>query len=332
MITIEASHVNWGGSLVLLMYLIKTLDGMGIKAVVYLKYEHIFKEMSSLNLRNVIVVKTTTFRTICRYMKKRRNALFFCSLPPFVISQNSIVYFHSEYYSQKFRWNLKDKSFRENLKSFIYYYWICIGKYKATFFCQTSLIKNRLWDTYRIQAVLCPFFELTPVLSNGVNEKKYDFIYPALDSYHKNHLVLLNAIRELRTKRAFSIVLTIPQNNKQLVDIINSINVIYPNTIVNMGILTSEEIRKMYSLSKALIFPSTMESLGLPLIEGIHNGLVVLSSDMDYTYNAITNPVVFDPYNQSEIVKVMEGFLNGKYSGIKQDVKIENLIKVLTCH
>ena len=75
MITIEASHVNWGGSLVLLMYLIKTLDGMGIKAVVYLKYEHIFKEMSSLNLRNVIVVKTTTFRTICRYMKKRRNAL-----------------------------------------------------------------------------------------------------------------------------------------------------------------------------------------------------------------------------------------------------------------
>ena len=44
MITIEASHVNWGGSLVLLMYLIKTLDGMGIKAVVYLKYEHIFKE------------------------------------------------------------------------------------------------------------------------------------------------------------------------------------------------------------------------------------------------------------------------------------------------
>ena len=91
----------------------------------------------------------------------------------------------------------------------------------------------------------------------------------------------------------------------------------------------SEKVLEIYQASRALVFPSLIESMGLPLIEANMFGIKVLSSDLPYSHEILNPPIVFDPYETKEIAKTMELFINGRYDGIIQSLKIENKIEEL---
>ena len=57
---------------------------------------------------------------------------------------------------------------------------------------------------------------------------------------------------------------------------INSLYDFHP--VVNLGKISHDEVFEIYGRSKALLFPSLKESLGLPLIEANQLGLKVLVS------------------------------------------------------
>ena len=82
----------------------------------------------------------------------------------------------------------------------------------------------------------------------------------------------------------------------------------------------------MYNESKAMVFPSLKESMGLPLIEANMCGIKVLSSDLPFSHELLNSPIVFDPYNSSDIARTLELFINGKFDKIKQTIKIKNKI------
>ena len=80
--------------------------------------------------------------------------------------------------------------------------------------------------------------------------------------------------------------------------------------ITNFGHLKSADIFKLYQKSKALIYPSKKESLGLPLIEAKKLGLHIISSELDYVRDIIDPDQTFDPNSEVSIKRAVKRYLN----------------------
>lgn len=108
------------------------------------------------------------------------------------------------------------------------------------------------------------------------------FFYPADNLLYKNHKVIKAAVEILNNKKVhnFSVLLTTPEIN------INSSN------IVSSSKMDFNEVLKNYACS-TLIFPSYIETLGLPLLEAKKMGTIILASDTPFAREAL------DGYNNS---------------------------------
>jgi glycosyltransferase involved in cell wall biosynthesis len=65
----------------------------------------------------------------------------------------------------------------------------------------------------------------------------------------------------------------------------------------------------MYNQVGALIYPSTFESFGLPLIEARQAGLPVLASELDYVRDILDPEQVFDPESAISIARAVKRFI-----------------------
>ena len=61
------------------------------------------------------------------------------------------------------------------------------------------------------------------------------------------------------------------------------------------------EIHKLYSVVDFLIFPSFLESLGLPLLEAKLYNLPIICSDLDYVYQVCSPLSTFNPLSSFDI-------------------------------
>jgi glycosyltransferase involved in cell wall biosynthesis len=159
-----------------------------------------------------------------------------------------------------------------------------------------------------INVVTSPYADIArPDLD--IQEKHYDFVYVATDEVHKNHLKLLEAWRLLADAGHKPVLaLTVPVNGK-LAPKVADFSKRHQLNINNLGELNSSEISRLYQLTSALIFPSTAESLGLPLIEAAQHGLPILAPEMDYVRDIITPTETFDPHSPVSIARAVRRFL-----------------------
>lgn len=114
------------------------------------------------------------------------------------------------------------------------------------------------------------------------------FFYPAIAKEYKNHMVILRACEVLQNAGIsdYTVEFTIEadQNDyaKELFKIVSERN--YP--ILFVGRLDLEEMRQRYE-SSVLIFPSFLETVGLPLKEACKAGGIIISADCPYAHEAI---------------------------------------------
>jgi glycosyltransferase involved in cell wall biosynthesis len=335
MITIDASNTYSPGNYVLLKYLLKTLEEKGIKSEVYVIYEKIYRDLLKLNLSNTRIIKTTLFKTLIRFCKKKDNVLFFCSVPPFIKQDHSIVYFHSPYIARPIVWKNKDLSFKTKFKRYLNTLSIRFFKNKVDFFaCQTPAMERDLKKTYPgIKIRQIPFFEPVKKLHGDFQKdhpKTFDFIYPATPGAHKNYFRLFEALKNINRERKTSLCVTVDFSAQKYIEKINQMNkVIGWSAIHNVGRVSKERTIEFFYKSRALFFPSLEESFGLPIAEAAQLGCPVLISDLPYAYDVISNPVTFNPLDIEDMERVMRDFLDGKYDGIQQEAILENKIDEL---
>jgi glycosyltransferase involved in cell wall biosynthesis len=79
--------------------------------------------------------------------------------------------------------------------------------------------------------------------------------------------------------------------------------------VTNVGIISAQELERVYKQSLALIYPSEFESLGLPLIEARCAGLPILASERDYVRDAVDPEETFDPGSPVSIARAVKRFL-----------------------
>ena len=131
---------------------------------------------------------------------------------------------------------------------------------------------------------------------------------------HKNHLNLIKAWSLLAQQEIYpSLTLTLSEKKfSELVSWIEQQKREYSMNVFNLGLISEGEIQDLYLNATALIFPSTLESFGIPLIAARDAGLAIVASELDYVRDIVDPEVTFDPASPLSIARAVKRFLGEK--------------------
>jgi glycosyltransferase involved in cell wall biosynthesis len=152
--------------------------------------------------------------------------------------------------------------------------------------------------------------ERTETAANPAHDT--DFIYTSTGDPHKNHRGLIDAwIRLAQERLRPSLTVTVSgQDYPALAAWIAEQTRQHGLNVTNIGFVPPLELLNYYARSRALIFPSTCESFGRPLMEAKELGLPVLASELDYVRDLLDPAQTFDPASPLSIARAVKRFLD----------------------
>lgn len=211
-----------------------------------------------------------------------------------------LIYYHQPLPLMDKKWNFFKKKERTY---FLYkrFYPFFVKKNidsNTQFVVQTSFIQKEFIRRYKISSSRVHIIKPDYVLAdyNTIQKEELDkefihLLYPAAPYIYKNHKLLVSALYKLKIERngllsKIKIHFTLNESDdKDLYrDILNkglSENFIYENTIPHNKLLS------LYKSVDTLLFPSYIETLGMPLLEGAAIGLPIIVSDLPYARSVI---------------------------------------------
>lgn len=283
-----------------------------------------FNQIERKNVRYYIVDTTTWMKRISWDSYGLRKYLISLSIfPDIIISlQNTgvlindkipqIIYYHQLLPLTEYKWNFFRKE--ESLcyiYSNIYPFFTKLFINKQTqIVVQADFIKKAFSKKFNFPEnkihVVQPEIELN--IDNHHFFKQHNninLIYPANKFIYKNHKVLINALDIIKNNHKgiyskIKLFLTIKED-----EVPNLYKYIIEkglcDKIVFLGKIPHHKLIEMFYNMKALVFPSFIETIGLPLLEAAGIGLSILASDLPYAKNAVKNynGVEFLPYNDA---------------------------------
>lgn len=150
------------------------------------------------------------------------------------------------------------------------------------------------------------------------NNPKKIFIYAAYPRYFKNYEQLLAAAKMLEDQQIknFEIWVTIKGNENSYA---RKLKKQYENlkSVVWLGLRPREEVFKLYDQADCLVFPSLIETWGLPISEFKPSGKPMLLADLPYTHEALgeyTECCFFDVNDTVNLFGLMKNMLEGTLS------------------
>lgn len=168
-----------------------------------------------------------------------------------------------------------------------------------------AICKKLCVDASKIVPILPDFENLEKYKQEDIFDKKL-FFYPTSDNVYKNNICITKACSFVTNvvKKDFSVLLTLSQEN------FNS----NCDQVKYIGHLAKDKMIDYYNRC-TLIFPSYVETVGLPLIEAKMLGTLILASDCPFSrevLNGYENAYFFDPFNPEELAKLMINVMDGK--------------------
>lgn len=179
------------------------------------------------------------------------------------------------------------------------------------FIVQTPSMAAQAKSFLGLEAVvaICPFFVAAQAAMIKPADKRFDFVYVASAEPHKNHKKLLEAWCLLAQQDVRpSLALTISPGSS-LSMMIERLTEQWQLNVVNLGHISPLEVSTLYDQSAALIYPSTTESLGLPLIEANERQLPIIAAELDYVRDIVKPVETFDPDSHVSIARAVKRHL-----------------------
>lgn len=142
--------------------------------------------------------------------------------------------------------------------------------------------------------------------------KNNQFFFPSGEILYKNHECIIKAVALLNERgiHDFKVHFTL----KGLSDVTNRT---YPDQYNNIcwgGRVSREEVIEKYS-EATLLFPSYIETFGVPLAEARQIGTLILASDTPFCHevlNEYENVKYFNPFDEKELASLMEDVIEGR--------------------
>jgi glycosyltransferase involved in cell wall biosynthesis len=309
---IHAPNVHQGGGKVLLAALLRAIDQSypcTLLADARLDLEPALKNIRVLPFPPTIGGRFGAERRLKGLVRPQDTVLCMGNLPPLLPCAGRVIVFLQN------RYLLGDVSLdgmpvKTRLRIGVERIWLRSRLLRGMeVFVQTASMqhaaKNTLGGTPRVMP-FCTHEKSSPI--SRLNQTPR-FIYPATADKHKNHQTLLAAWKLLSESGIDAeLHLTVDGNE----EILNAISCLRNSgvSIVNHGQLMPRQLNALYETCSALIFPSYMESFGLPLLEAQASGIPIIASERDYVRDVVVPAETFDPHSAISIARAVRRFLS----------------------
>ena len=313
MILIDALFINKGGGAVLLQYLIDTILVYPQKDKFFFLLDPRFDKPVSLQDNYAVVPNKMSERIKFYKEHKSEFSKVFCfanTPPPVKLKVPAYTYFHNQKLLEAPKRKFTKMYFSQYLK------YLVVKRYNRNtdyYIVQTPHMVKALTSLGLKDEAHCltiPFYDNRKYTSGykPFNERvKDEFVFISNPSPQKNYPTLLDAWEYLFEKGITPLLhVTIDDTAPQFVARVNALNA-RGARIVNHVYL---DPRELYFNCPYLIFPSVVESFGLPLIEAADSGMKVIASDMPYVHDVVQPSLIFDPYNKVSIAEAVIKAMN----------------------
>lgn len=334
MVLIDALYINKSGGLELLKYLMQYCEVINLECK-YIIDSRCASEFDNINANKKITLEASLSNRKNFYIKNKKTfstILCFGNIPP-PIKTNAIVYtyFHNIFLAKV----PKNYKLINRVLNYLKKIYIRHHKKNTNFWIvQTENTKNIFSKYFRVKKeriLILPFYKLESSEQTS-HLNKSDYVYVANYTKEKNHDILVEAWN-LLFEKGFkpNLHLTLSKNTpSQLIEKIGK-SIEKGVNIINHGYLDKKQVIDLYTISKATVYPSENESLGLGIVEAIENGCDLIAPDFDYINTICIPSVSFKRINAIEIADAILQYEQGNRRMTKIKIKnsIDQLINLL---
>lgn len=330
MILIDASYLNsFGGKTIINLFLKELFNSS-------LKYHLLLDARLDLNVLKQIDKSYYSIITV-----SHRNRLFFyknniknfssivclSSIPPPLKNNlSTTIFFHNQLFLDCFKYNIKFTHKLVNYLKFLYIKFYNNKNYQ--WITQTQLIKSLVHDNLKVDLKNISVYPIFKSKSKSKTENKNfkNFVYVSSPVFHKNHNRLINAFILAANKTEITLNLTLKKEELSKRKYPSNLKVKFHGT------LSRDSVNELYNSCRFAIYPSLVESFGLPLIEAANHGCKVIASDLPYVHEIIKPSLTFDPYS---IESMADAILNAietdnlPETKVLVDNKLDNFMKFI---
>ena len=265
------------------------------------------------NVKYILIDNTSWLKRIwfdelgCRYYFDRQGINVDCiiSLQNTVVNMpescRSIVYYHQSIPFYPYKWNPLNKDERI-LFFYKYFYPLFVRAHlnkNTKVVVQIPYIKRQFVKYFNhpeanvyvmfpdVERIDIDNINLMPKTDNCVH-----FIYPATGLSYKNHIIILKSLYkiaqyspEILNKIKVHFTITEDDSPSYIIDAIKNYKL--SDVVVFNGIMPHNKLLELYKASDCLLFPSILETLGLPLVEAAAFGLPIITVNLDYAQEVL---------------------------------------------
>ena len=305
LIVVSAVNLNIGGTLTILQDCLSYLSQLALEGnyrIIALVHKKSLAEFANIEYIELPWAKKKWVNRLwCEYVtmrgiSKRKGPVYlWLSLhdtTPNVLAERRAVYCHNPFpfYPTKLRdLFLNYKIFMFSMFSYFIYR---INIHKNNYLVvQQEWIRNafiRMFHVKESQIIVANPSQVDSDLSSlkQFNKDKYYFLFPSSANIHKNFETLCEAAKLLEKeigKDRFQVIITILGDENKYAQwlykkwgMVSSINFV--------GFLSKEKLYEYYQMADCLVFPSKVETWGLPISEFMNMERPMLLADLPYAY------------------------------------------------
>jgi glycosyltransferase involved in cell wall biosynthesis len=336
LVVVSAINIFKGGSLTIAREFLKELDGAGNGShhgptiIVFCHACDLYKD---LDLKRTIFIekpwsrKNWIMRLLYEYVwfwfwSRKKTIDSWVSLhdiTPNVNAKRQYVYCHNPapFYSGGTVWRY-EPSFELFRLFYKYLYRINIRKNKGVI-VQQQWLRAEFIDRYKIEPekVIVALPERSPgqipnkCRQRDVN-KAFIIIYPALPRPFKNFEVLLEAMILLKSLAVKLIVTIDGQENRYARNLYERYKIL--GNVEFAGYMNHSAIAQLYAKADAMVFPSKLETWGLPMSEFKCSGKPIIAADLPYAHETLfdyAHKYYFEPNDHVRLAAFVETLYDG---------------------
>lgn len=270
------------------------------------------------------------------YSKNRNIYIWFSlhDITPNVLAKRRYVYCHNPSPFMENKLSIVKYSPITFMMSLFYRYLYAINIKKNTkVIIQQEWIRNEFEKMYGIHNIIVarPNFEMKNVIQCDKDNDLYTFIFPSFPRAFKNFEIICKACKLIGESKLYQVYITLAGDENRYA---KALYKKYKNikSIQWIGVQEREKLFNLYSISDCMIFPSKLETWGLPISEFRTTEKSILLADLPYAHETIgeyKKVSFFEPDNTQQLAEKMIKLINGemvyegnhqtKYKGISYD-------------
>lgn len=181
---------------------------------------------------------------------------------------------------------------------------------------QQEWVRNKFVERFNLKNVIVAHPINGDKSNASIKKSGTRFFYPSFPRAFKNFETLLSAWEMLERAGIVDFHLTVTLNgneNRYSRYLMRKFH--HLQSVDFVGIITKDEMQEEYKNTDCVIFPSLLETWGLPLSEAKEHGLAIIAADLPYAHEAIGSydaASFYSAKNASELVEKIILFSKGE--------------------